>query len=1058
MGGLMDASRLRWIYLWYVDNILLLVVLGLLSGCGRRDSISDDRGAPSMAGSGSEEGASERGAPSMAGSGSGTEWAPGMQGAEATPAPTRNLFELVSGAAIEGEAAHYAADEIREETQLLFEADFEDGTLDRMRPLSSRSEQATMKRVVEVVEEEAGGEVGHVLHLGPGVHGPESVVTPPIPLAPDTRYTLSWRARARGTPEGSAGERIAVPEVLFYKLLPYEHNVAYVLGDLERRRPWRVAHPPLIGVPPPSDGAWIEGTLEIVPPSGATHMLVSFDHSRTGSDEGVGDVSQGDVYFDEVRIRGRGRPLFTSHATDVDLRARPHPLQIEAELPTPTRGAEKRLALYAPAPTRLAFEMRLPNRPRLSVAAGFFPEAWMQRRGGVRFAVDVVDEDGRETRVDEFELRIDSGKRGWHPMTIDLDAFAGHRVVLKLVTEPLEGTRPGTLPADAALWGDPVLFSREDGGRLVVLLVLDTISRNHLSIYGYKRETSPRMAEMAGAGMVFDEARSSAPWTLPSFASIFTGLPPWVHGAGERAWGEAIWRRPLASNVVTLAEAFRAAGFQTAAFVNNPYLTSSFGLGQGFSTYYDWGLGTERGAGAVGIDLAEAWLREHSGGDRFLLMHLMDAHGPYRPPSEWAFRFADPNYDPGARFARGMDSRTYIDLAERNAPADDPRTRARVRDLYDGAVAYVDHLSGRLYEQARAAAPASALTFILTADHGEELWEHEGFDHGHELYDELLRVPLIVVGPWVAHPGSRNRARVQLTDIAPTLAAAFGLEAPALGGGGGIGGGDFSGGRDLRALLSGAARWTKPRLGFAGGILYGPDKATVIQDRFKLIYHMQNSDQAKRARPATARHALYDLDRDAAEKHPIQDHPEVMTRMHGLLEPQVVSGWAGRYLIVLDSGGEAPALFRGRLVADPGLAWFKFHEDFIQAMPDGRDGRLKVVSRGNGLVFEVEAPRAVLGLRFENTKALSERLLVSFRIDGAAHSPVLRLGGGTVVEYHGENKELFNNELMMTNARIPASGEAPFIFIGRTPDRGAAEDAALPAATRERLRALGYIR
>lgn len=327
--------------------------------------------------------------------------------------------------------------------------------------------------------------------------------------------------------------------------------------------------------------------------------------------------------------------------------------------------------------------------------------------------------------------------------------------------------------------------------RSVILIGVDTLGAAHLGLYGSRRPTSPFLDRHARNGMVFDHAFSTSPWTLPSFASMFTGLLPSAHGvhvvlrrdetdhgrdAGGRGMRPARSRRrfgTLAASVPTLAEVLAANGFTTTAIVQNPILRPEFGLDRGFDVY-DFQPGdnvSHRTAGAV-VERALEWVDRHRLADRrfFLFVHLFDPHLNYDAPKPFRGRFTR---EIKSRLKLPVEGAKSIrSMIARLTPAD----REFIEAAHDEEVRALDEQLRVLFDGLAARQLTDEALVILTSDHGEEFFEHGGFEHGHTMFDELLRVPLIVWGPGVA-PG-REAAPVSVADVAPTVLDAVGLERP----------------------------------------------------------------------------------------------------------------------------------------------------------------------------------------------------------------------------------------------------------------------------------------
>jgi arylsulfatase A-like enzyme len=347
----------------------------------------------------------------------------------------------------------------------------------------------------------------------------------------------------------------------------------------------------------------------------------------------------------------------------------------------------------------------------------------------------------------------------------------------------------------------------DDGGRPlppagspnVLLVVLDTVRADHLSLYGYQRSTTPRLDRLAGRGIRFDRARASAPWTLASHANMFTGR--WPHELGVE------WNCPPRTEAPTLAEHLGSIGYATAGFAGNTFYCSyDSGLDRGFGHYedhvLDW-LGAARTdrtlnevlklIGGLGrflpisyrtsLALSEGerkdaatvnreflgWLsrRREPGRPFFAFLNYVDAHAPYLLPPGARSRFGPaPMTEAEMRFLGD-------DWTEANRRRFPRAARRLVRDAYDNCLAYLDDRVGDLIDDLRDRGVLDQTLIIVTADHGEGLGEHELFEHGESLYRTEIRVPLLIV-----LPAGRDRSDspavvdtpVSLRDIAATVA------------------------------------------------------------------------------------------------------------------------------------------------------------------------------------------------------------------------------------------------------------------------------------------------
>ena len=309
--------------------------------------------------------------------------------------------------------------------------------------------------------------------------------------------------------------------------------------------------------------------------------------------------------------------------------------------------------------------------------------------------------------------------------------------------------------------------SASDGPRTVVLITIDTLRADTLEMYGGPPDLAPRLNALAEESAVFTNAVSAAPWTLPALSSIMTGLAPPTHTASTRY-------STLPEDLRTLAEYLRADGYETLAVGTNPYLHR--GLNQGFSearffpeqrwrsfgfrqAQKVWPSRWVEGKTGELTRLAQQMLEDHESEDLFLWVHYFDPHLPYEPPAKFQ-PSPDESSNVGQRFDNLLDIRrgVYVPSA-----AD----KARIRDLYHGEVAYVDRNVGQLLDSLKEMNRYSDALIVLTSDHGEEFWEHGGFEHGHSVFDELLRIPLLIKRPH--SPASVITERVSTQSVLTTI-------------------------------------------------------------------------------------------------------------------------------------------------------------------------------------------------------------------------------------------------------------------------------------------------
>ncbi|MEK7283241.1 MAG: sulfatase [Acidobacteriota bacterium] len=350
----------------------------------------------------------------------------------------------------------------------------------------------------------------------------------------------------------------------------------------------------------------------------------------------------------------------------------------------------------------------------------------------------------------------------------------------------------------------------------VLLITVDTLRADRLGCYGYARATSPNIDRLAARGVLFERAFTTLPRTTQSVASIMTGRYPKAHGARGLF-------SSLSSANLTLAEILKEDGYDTAAFVSNLFLRPGQGFEQGFDRYDNPQRRWEGNSAAEITEAAIAWLRSRPA-DRpfFLWVHYLDPHWTYRPSAPFD-RLFDPDftgpftlYDDleGKRLTKGQV------IFENRLP---PRQVEHVAALYDGEIAQADAALGALLD-ALERPEGRPLLAVFTSDHGESLGEHDyHFAHGEYLYQESLRIPLILALPGGVAAGSRPDALAENVDIAPTILALVGISRMQ--------------GVDGRPLLI-SGRTAGP--GTAGGFSPAPGRRVVLAESDFQLIHPEN--------------------------------------------------------------------------------------------------------------------------------------------------------------------------------------------------------------------------
>lgn len=451
-----------------------------------------------------------------------------------------------------------------------------------------------------------------------------------------------------------------------------------------------------------------------------------------------------------------------------------------------------------------------------------------------------------ETVIKEIEIAQDSQDK-WKEASVK---WSGQR--RKEITIETDLSGPGAFVAHPR----PLVPSPQKTS--VFFILIDALRADGLGAYGAGGNPSPNIDGLARNGTVFSKAYTSAPFTLTSTASIFTGLFPWQHrvlfkeGAGLR----------LADTVPTLVERFRAAGYHTAAFSGTYFLFSSNGLAREFD-HFDETCAPKFFGDSAGClnQRVTAWLSEHAQEPVFVYIHYIDPHAPYYAPEPLKHHFTKglkkPKHEDVAmgEIEQFGEHRKWHQFYRSPSVSD----LKYLRGLYQGEVAYVDARIGELLER------IDKLNFkdpliLITSDHGEAFYEHHELDHVRSLHEPVMRVPLIIKGARVPR-GKAIKEPARTIDMIPTLLHLCQIKPPT----------DIPG-RSLVPLLVG--RTLPPAPAAAVHFLDGKEEYAMVFWPWKLFH-----------RPESGRSILYRLDEDPGETNDLAEgHPAELKAMTDLLE------------------------------------------------------------------------------------------------------------------------------------------------------------------------------
>jgi len=526
-----------------------------------------------------------------------------------------------------------------------------------------------------------------------------------------------------------------------------------------------------------------------------------------------------------------------------------------------TLANEVRSAFVVPPGDALVWAVRVPPRGRLAFGHAMWRElaAPTTATTASTLAVTVTPDGGEPVRVFSEGLAATGERARWQEHDVDLSAYAGQQVRIAIQehapgdVDPLRGLLLVATPE--------IIAAAPDDAPINVLLVsIDTLRADHVSLYGYPRPTTPALdAWAAKSGVVFENAFAQAPWTLPSHVSMLTGLDPLQHGVN--------YELPIPAELPLLAERLRDAGYATAAITGGVYLHPRWGFDRGFDRYYYWhadGGPSQTREFDDGAERARVYLRQHAGDPFFLFLHTYAVHSPYWHRPEYLAQIDGPPLPEPPRNVNlhpigKAESRAFVHVHEPrwhgpNAPGQ-PRLvagelPAMVR-LYDAGIRYADERLGAVLAELDALGLAERTLVIVTSDHGEMMGEHGEFSHA-SLRDPVMRVPLVIGLPSRFPGGRRVAAQVRSIDIAPTVMATLGLPPLA----------DIQG-VSLLPWLTGTGE-TPPALE-AWAYAPHPNLGAALRVDNRLKYLFNDAALA----PLAGKETLYRLDRDAAEAHDV---------------------------------------------------------------------------------------------------------------------------------------------------------------------------------------------
>jgi len=516
-------------------------------------------------------------------------------------------------------------------------------------------------------------------------------------------------------------------------------------------------------------------------------------------------------------------------------------------------------ALFAPPDSRYDYQIRVNENEVLEFGIGVISDQnskkmLPERQGGgensVRFSV-LIEANGTEKILFEKTLSIPSleERQVYVQKTLDLLSYQGP-IRLSFETSGKKGA--------FSFWSNPVIYPKEKSHSQIILISIDTLRADHLGVYGYERDTSPNIDSLAAESAMFANVYATSPWTLSSHVSLLTSLNCVSHQV-------YLDNEKMDPDLVTVAEMLRVNDYYCSAFTGGGFVSAVFGFSDGFDSYYERTdeVLLDKAAELNFRDVAR-WIDSNKNKNYFLFIHTYQPHDPYACPAPYKTMFLSENSKWSHINLNGY-------LGGKNAifkelPEDE---RQNIIDLYDAEIRYTDEkLIGPLIQKLKELALYDQTMIIFTSDHGEEFYDHGGWGHGHSLYDESLKVPLLIKFPESKYSGSKVENIISFVDVVPTILDEMGINSSRY---------DLDG-KSLIPILEGKDKKDRIFLSDVGENILNmhlPQKIATNEGKTKLILnktiHRENREFFRFPPPSTKAVELFDLSSDPLENSNIVD-------------------------------------------------------------------------------------------------------------------------------------------------------------------------------------------
>ncbi len=628
--------------------------------------------------------------------------------------------------------------------------------------------------------------------------------------------------------------------------------------------------------------------------------------------------------------------------------------------------------------------------------------------------------------IEKILLNSEFGKSGnkpfgWHHFTVALDDMTNGQGELVFRTKSAENPERDVEERNAFLaLGHPIICKGDKKGKIpnLVIVSLDTLRQDGLGVYGNSKKISPVMDMIGKQGAVFSDFYSHAPYTLSSHVSLFTSLHPAEHGLND-----PFVQKEWADENESLTEILRQAGYQTAGFTSGAQVSNAYGFHKGFQIYNELYADFEDT-----IDLAIAWLdRNALNAPFFLFLHTYEVHHPYKPTELYSDMF-DPEY--AGEIDGTMNTIYDINYNKRKISARDVR---HIRALYDAEIRYADGQLSRIQEKLAQKGLYDKTLFIIFSDHGEEFNEHGYVGwHSHTLYEELLKVPLLMRFPGRIKAGEVYNDKTFVIDAAPTIIELLGLKRTPP---------ETWQGRSLAEYImphsNGGKRDTEERVLFSERNTAPVLKMVNYKDR-KLIYDFLNR-----------RYEFFNIEQDICERWPLVPKGPFFNEARDILMEKTFLTHRG-YSVILKNNTGKPT---------PGFIEITGNAFDPQYLPLWFDSSDEIKTQAARTVFKFSRVKDRKGICFSIIPDAGV-VLIKISLDGQLLEPdsIMTSNGN---ETPDANPVVLNGDepVVGFGDKMPALEGGPFVAgVFRMGSGQGDEGDEIEVSLEDELRALGYIR